>query len=105
MKSVAPEEKGDMTHPRVMERPLQPAEVLGHIREWLNNSLSVIVEPGRRHLDILGSILDHIGAAGNLTTAAVIAAIAMEYQAEVHFDDAAFFRFPGLHWYNPLQTK
>ena len=38
----------------------------------------------------------------NLATDAHIAALAMEYQAEVHSNDADFARFPGLRWRNPL---
>lgn len=38
----------------------------------------------------------------NLATDAHIAALAIEYQAEVHSNDADFARFPGLRWRNPL---
>jgi predicted nucleic acid-binding protein len=35
-------------------------------------------------------------------TDAHIAALAMEWQAEVHSNDADFARFSGLRWRNPL---
>ena len=38
---------------------------------------------------------------GNLTPDAHIVALAMEYGAEVHSNDADFGRFPGLRWRNP----
>ena len=42
------------------------------------------------------------GVGGNLVTDVHIAALAIEYQAEVHSNDTDFGRFPGLRWRNPL---
>lgn len=42
------------------------------------------------------------GAGGNLVIDAHIAALAIEYQAEVHSNDSDFGRFPGVRWRNPL---
>ncbi len=42
------------------------------------------------------------GTAGNLTTDAHLAALAIEYQAEVASTDTDFMRFPRLRWFNPL---
>ena len=41
-------------------------------------------------------------SAGNLTTDAHLAALAIEHQAELHSTDADMVRFPGLRWVNPL---
>jgi len=46
--------------------------------------------------------LSSLGTAGNLTTDAHFAALAIEHQAELHSSDADFRRFPGLRWTNPL---
>ncbi len=43
-----------------------------------------------------------LGTAGNLTTDAHLAALAMEHQATLWSTDADFARFPGLKWENPL---
>jgi predicted nucleic acid-binding protein len=40
--------------------------------------------------------------AGNLTTDAHLAALAIEHQCELHSNDTDFARFPGLRWHNPL---
>ncbi len=42
------------------------------------------------------------GPAGNLTTDAHLAAIAIEHQAQICSNDSDFSRFPGLRWHNPL---
>ncbi len=47
-------------------------------------------------------MLTSAGAAGNLTTDAHLAAIAIEHQAELHSTDTDFGRFSGLRWVNPL---
>jgi hypothetical protein len=60
------------------------------------------VHPGDRHAAILFDLLRQLGTAGNLTTDAHLAAIAIEHQAEIHSTDADFSRFPGLKWRNPL---
>ncbi len=43
-----------------------------------------------------------LGAAGNLTTDVQLTTLAIEYQAELHSNDADFGRFPQLRWINPL---
>jgi predicted nucleic acid-binding protein len=47
-------------------------------------------------------VLEAVGTAGNLTTDAHLAALAIEHQAELHSTDADFARFPGVRWVNPL---
>lgn len=43
-----------------------------------------------------------MGAAGNLTTDAHLAALALEHGAELCSLDPDFSRFPGLRWLDPL---
>ena len=88
---------------RTAARPLHVREACDHVRTWLSIPHVTIVEPGDRHADILFGLLEHVGVAGNLTTDAHLAALAIEYQAELHSTDADFSRFPGLRWRNPLK--
>ena len=91
-----------MTHPGILVRPLHPGAALKHVQSWLLRSHIHPLDPGPRHLEILTGLLTECGVAGNLTTDAHLAAIAMEYQAEIHSNDADFGRFSGLRWFNPL---
>ncbi len=91
-----------MTHPRVLERPLRPETALRHVRSWIEWPSVQIIEPGRRHLDILAELFAETGIAGNITTDAVLAALAVEHQCEIHSNDLDFGRFTGLRWINPL---
>ncbi len=91
-----------MTHPAVLDPPLAPPEAIRHVRRWLGRPLVEILEPGPRHLEILERLLRAVGVAGDLTTDAHLAAIAIEHQCELHSNDSDFGRFPGLRWRDPL---
>jgi predicted nucleic acid-binding protein len=43
-----------------------------------------------------------VGTGCNLTTDVQLAALALEYDADVYSNDTDFARFPGLRWVNPL---
>lgn len=75
------------------------------VRSWLAHPRVTIIAPGEQHAVILFGLLERLGVAGNLTTDAHLAALAIEYQAELASTDADFARFPGLRWFNPLALK
>lgn len=91
-----------ITHPKVLERPMPVASATERAREWLDQPIVVTIEPGRSFPQLFFNYLDQLGAAGNLTTDAVIAALAVERNAEVQSNDTDFSRFQGLRWRNPL---
>lgn len=91
-----------MTHPAVLVEPLDPRRAVAHVRSWLDQPNVEILDPGPRHLEVLGRLVGELGVAGNLTTDAHLAAIAIEHQCELHSNDADFARFSGLRWLNPL---
>lgn len=93
-----------MTHPSVLLEPLETGEALGHVRSWLSLANVEVLDPGPRHLELLERALKEAGVGGNLVTDAHLAAIAIEYQAEIHSNDVDFARFSGLSWRNPLQA-
>jgi len=90
------------THPTVLASPLPVAEACDHARSWLAQPQVSIIHPGTRHATLCFGLLESLGTAGNLTTDAHLAALAIEHQAELHTTDADFARFPGLKWRNPL---
>ena len=91
-----------MTHPRALTFPMLPSQAVDCVMEWFRYAHVTPVNPGAEHLMHLRRNLDAAGAAANLVTDAHIAALAIEYQAEVHSNDTDFSRFPGLRWRNPL---
>jgi len=91
-----------MSSQTVLQRPLNPATALGHVRLWLEQPIVQVVQPGPRHLSILEGFSEAGVLSATLTTDAHIAALAMESQATVHSNDSDFARFAGLRWVNPL---
>jgi uncharacterized protein len=93
------------TNPRVLTSPLSVGDAIGYTAAWLNRPMARFLLPGPRHLDIAFDLLRKQGTAGNLTTDVQLAALAIEYQAELHSNDTDFGRFPGLRWTNPLDQR
>jgi toxin-antitoxin system PIN domain toxin len=91
-----------VTSPRVFEAPLRVEESLDIVEAWLAAPAATVLHPGPRHAVVLRQLLEPLGTAGNLTTDAHLAALALEHDAELCSADADFSRFPGLRWSNPL---
>jgi toxin-antitoxin system PIN domain toxin len=87
----------------VLTSPMRPAEVVQHVESWMERPQTQLVNPGPRHLEILGDLMQSSGASGRLTTDAHLAALAIETQSELHSNDLDFARFAGLRWRNPLE--
>ncbi len=91
------------THPRLIANPMTPQEAMARVKSWLVVPSVRIVTPGEEHARHFFDLIESVGVAGNLTTDAHLAAIAIEYQAELASTDADFGRFPGLRWMNPIR--
>jgi toxin-antitoxin system PIN domain toxin len=91
------------THARIFDPPLSVAGALSRVEDWLERPHVRMLAPGARHLEITFSLLRRLGAGGNMTTDAQLAALAIEHQAELHSNDVDFGRFEGLRWVNPLR--
>ena len=79
-----------VTHPAVLADPLLPDAALARVRRWVERSHVRFLEPGPRHLDILDELFAVTGVGGSLTTDTHLAALAIEYKAELHSNDADF---------------
>ena len=91
-----------MANPGFVISPLSPAAAADHVIEWFQYSNVVPLEPGDQHLVYFRQCLSVSGSGPNLVPDAHIAALAIEYDAEVHSADSDFARFPGVRWRNPL---
>ena len=90
------------THPSILRSPLTVEEATTRVSGWLRRDNVLPLNPAHDHWQRLRTFLGNLGSAGNLTTDAHIAALALEYRAEVQSNDSDFSRFPGLRWKNPL---
>lgn len=90
------------TSPHIFESPFPVDEALDVVDAWLAAPCSTVLQPGPRHTVLLRQLLVPAGTAGNLTSDAHLAALALEHDAELCSADADFSRFAGLRWSNPL---
>lgn len=91
------------TQRRIMARPLAVGEVLDRIESWLELPHVHVPHPAEGHFTRLRQALERLGTAGNLTTDAHLATLAMERGYMLYSTDADFGRFPGLRWVNPCE--
>ncbi len=94
-----------MTNPRIVSPPLGVEEALGCVSSWFRQPCVRVIEPLDGHWELTASLLRRVGAAGNLTTDAHLAALAIQHGCELCSTDADFARFPGLRWSNPLDGR
>lgn len=92
-----------VTNRRIVQRPLAVPEVMRQLEGWLVLPHVHVVVPSDGHFARLRAELERLGAAGNLTTDAHLAVLAMERGYVLYSTDADFARFPGLRWVNPCK--
>ncbi len=90
------------TRPQLFANPLAPAEAFAVVEGWLAQPCALVLQPTERHLAVLRGLVEPLGTAGNITTDAHLAALAIEHGGEVCSADTDFARFRGLRWTNPL---
>jgi len=90
------------THSRIFTNPLSVAEASAHVRSWLDRKQVRLHDMLPEDVETALSLLETAGTAGNLTSDAQIAAVALRLDAEVHTADLDFGRFAGVRFSNPL---
>lgn len=91
------------TRPGILRRPLPPEAAMAFVDEWLAQPYVRAVVPGENHWAVLRNLLKAAGTAGNLTSDAHLAAIAIELGGTVCSTDRDFKRFPGVEHTSPLE--
>jgi hypothetical protein len=86
----------------VLPRPLTPRQALDALDEWITHPQVAVLQPGDGHWLVLRDLIESAGAAGNLTTDAHLAALAIEYDATLYSTDTDFARFSALKLTNPI---
>lgn len=90
------------THPRALRRPVSIETAWSVVEGWLGRANVQVPVPTERHEEILGRLLTRGKATGNHTTDAHLAALAIEWGAELLSADRDFARYEGLRWRDPL---
>jgi len=86
----------------ILERPLTLDEAVAYVDSWLRQPPAEVAIPGPNHWAILGALIRASGTAGNLTSDAHLAALAIEGGWTLVSTDNDFRRFSGLTNLNPV---
>ena len=84
------------TNPSIMPTPMAAADAIVQVESWLAAPAAVVAQPTSRHASLVGGLIREAGTAGNLTTDAHLAALAVEHGASLVSYDRDFARFPGV---------
>ena len=93
------------TRDGILVRPLSPRAALDYVDAWLAQPNAEPVAPGPTHWLRLRNLLESAGTAGNLTSDAHLAALAIDHGATLYSADNDFKRFPGVDHVNPLAAR
>lgn len=91
------------THRRALERPLDEPTARSVVDGWLAQPSVRVPVPTDRHATLFGDLLVGGKAAGNHSTDAHLAALAIEWGMVLISADRDFARYPGLRWRDPSQ--
>jgi hypothetical protein len=92
------------TSPRPLEHPLSLPEAAAIVADWLERPMATLLNPGDRHWEILRALMTKGQVHGALIMDAHLAALAIEHGAILATTDRDFARFPGLKFFNPLDS-
>jgi len=90
------------TRSGVLRHPLPAQAALDYVDAWLRQPFVAALGPGENHWAVLRSLLKSSGLAGNLTSDAHLAALALEHGCTIASADNDFRRFAGVTHTNPV---
>jgi toxin-antitoxin system PIN domain toxin len=93
-----------VTHPMLNDNPMPVAVARQAVESWLRLDHVDLLTPGTATFDYFFDFLEQAGTGGNLSTDAMIAALAMEHGGRIYSTDRDFSRFPKIVWHNPIVT-
>ncbi|MDQ6777631.1 MAG: type II toxin-antitoxin system VapC family toxin [Actinomycetota bacterium] len=84
------------TNASIFPSAMTTEDATSQVEAWLAAPATVVAQPTPRHASLLRGLLRDTGTAGNLTTDAHLAALALEHGADIVSYDRDFARFPGI---------
>jgi uncharacterized protein len=84
------------TNAAILPTPMTVDEATSQVEVWLGATAAVVAQPTARHAGLLRGLLRESGTAGNLTTDAHLATLAIEHGADLVSYDRDFARFAGV---------
>jgi hypothetical protein len=92
------------TNPQIRKNAFTLEEAAAIVAGWLERPNVTLLNLGERHWEILRGLMTKGQARGPLVSDAHLAALAIEHGCTLATTDRDFARFPGLNFFNPLDT-
>jgi len=89
------------THPRIFVNRTSTDEIVLFCETIVSHSSTTLLGTSVRQWSLFATLCKEHQIRGNLVTDALLAAIALDLDAEVVSLDRDFARFPSLRWLNP----
>lgn len=93
------------TRAGILRHPLSHEKALAYVDSWLEQPFVDMIAPGANHWPIFRNLIMTTGTAGNLTSDAHLAALAIERGCPVCSTDNDFKRFPGIEHVHPFPER
>ncbi len=91
------------TRPGIFPRALTVNAACTRIDRWLALPIVQVITETETHWTLFKRLVAESGTAGNLTTDAHLAVLALSHGATLVSCDRDFARFSGLRWENPVE--
>lgn len=89
----------------ILRQPLPIESAVAFVDGWMAQPYVTLIGPGDNHWAVLRNLLLAEGTAGNLTSDAHLAALAIEHGCTVASTDHDFRRFAGVTVVNPISGQ
>lgn len=94
-----------VTNPRIFRTPTPLDVAISFIDGLLARRVGMWLEPSARWWSVFADLCRGADARGNLVPDAALAALALEHGCRLATTDRGFARFPGVRWFDPLDTS
>jgi uncharacterized protein len=90
------------TNKKMWPNPKSTEEAFDAVRDWLEQPVVILLNPGPRHAELLQDMVSSQRAIGPMVSDAALAALTIENGAVLASTDRDFSRFPNLRCIDPL---
>lgn len=91
-----------MTHSIMSENPMTADQASMAVTEWISTPICRLLPTTEQTFRHFRKIISETNIGGNLTTDALIASAAIEFNGTIYSNDRDFERFQSVRWINPL---
>jgi hypothetical protein len=90
------------TNKKMWPNPKSTEEAFDAVRDWLEQPVVILLNPGPRHAELLQDMVSSQRAISPMVSDAALAALTIENGAVLASTDRDFSRFPNLRCIDPL---